>query len=741
MKQVSQNYKSGRIRLEDVHPPLLKPGGVLVRTAYSVISAGTEGMKVREGKLSYLGKARARPDQVKKVMQSVQQQGLTATYEKVMNKLDSLTPLGYSLSGVVVDTRGDSVDLVAGQRVACAGAGYANHAEINFVPKNLVVPVPEGVAMEHAAFTTVGAIAMQGFRQADMQLGETACVLGLGLLGQLLVQILRAAGMQVIGLDLVEERCESAVRCGAQAATTPADPGLPTLVKRLTGGIGVDCTFLAAGGSTNAPVELAAQLARDRGRIVDIGKTRLDLPWNDYYEKELDVRFSRSYGPGRYDPDYEEKGIDYPVGYVRWTERRNMSSFLQLVADGRVNIDPIIAAVYPLSEAERVYEAIAAGQAPGLGILFKHSDAHVPATRLPNYGASVTAFQRDGSDSPAVRPARAEKNRVGLGVIGAGNYASSMLLPHLEKNSDVDFTAVATATSLSAANAARRFGFGRTSTDYQDVMSADDVDAALIATRHGEHAQMVADALIAGKSVYVEKPLAIDLTGLELVRSTVIESHNDRLMVGFNRRFSAPIRRMKEALRDTAPLSLIYRVHAGQIEHGSWYLEVASHGSRFIGEAGHFFDVFAFLTGCRPKSVTAKSLRPQSATADFLDNIMAVVEYEDGSLAQLSYLTQGDAAVPKEYLEVFGGGRTLQLSNFEHLTLYESNARSTIKYRGRDKGQEQEMSRFVASVKSGSAMPISMQSLLDTTLLTLAAADSLRSGQTVYLADYWELGS
>src|SRR5690606_10264447 len=354
MRQISQNYKTGRIALEEVPFPALKPGGLLVRMHYSVISAGTEGMKVREGKMPYLGKARARPDKVKQVLDTVRQQGLVATYQKVMNKLDSLTPLGYAGSGEIVALGFDTDGFQIGERVACAGVGYCNHAEFNFVPRNLAVRVPDGVSMKHAAFATIGAIAMQGFRQAQMQLGEVACVIGLGLVGQLLVSILRAGGIRVIGIDVVPARCELAMRAGAQRAMLPHDPSVHSTVAHLTDGFGADRIFITAGGESNGPVELASLLARDRACVIDIGKTRLDLPWNDYYMKELDVRFSRSYGPGRYDPYYEEGGIDYPIGYVRWTERRNMAAFLDLLAEKRIELDPIISSVRPFEDAEQV---------------------------------------------------------------------------------------------------------------------------------------------------------------------------------------------------------------------------------------------------------------------------------------------------------------------------------------------------------------------------------------------------
>jgi predicted dehydrogenase/threonine dehydrogenase-like Zn-dependent dehydrogenase len=724
MKQVSLNYKTGTIGLEDVNAPVLQPGGVLVQSRYSVISAGTEGKKVKEGKMSYLGKARARPDQLGKVLDTLRQQGPLATYRKVMNRLDSLTPLGYSLSGVVTTVGSSAQEFTVGQRVACAGGRYANHAEVNFVPKNLVVPVPDNVSMKHAAFATLGAIVLHGFRQAEMQLGETACVIGLGLLGQILVQVLCAAGVHVVGVDLLESRCKLATELGATVATTPGDTALRPTIMRSTAGIGVDVIFITAGGSSNEPVELAAEIARDRARVVDIGRTRLDLPWMEYYEKELDVRFSRSYGPGRYDPNYEELGIDYPIGYVRWTERRNMAAFLDLVAASRVLLDPIISAVYPFAEAERVYQQMAEEQGNDLGLVFQYPE-HVEATRrLPDLGVST-------------RPRSATGGKVRLGVIGAGNYASSVLLPHLARHKDVYLAEVATATGLSGANAAEKFAFGRVTTDYQALLEALDIDAVIIATRHASHASMTAEALRAGKAVFVEKPLAIDMGGVRLVQRAIEESGNERLLVGFNRRFSPLVEKLGAYLKSVkSPLVLHYRVHAGQMAPGSWYLD-PSQGSRFVGEAGHFLDVFSFLTQARPVSVMATTLRPEQATQDDLENVTVIVNYKDGSVGNLLYLTQGGVKVPKEYLEVFGGGRTAQLNNFRWLTLFEDRARHKVKVRALNKGHKQELHAFVSAVKSGREMPIPLDSLLHTTLTTLAVTESLRTGQPVELADYW----
>lgn len=715
MKQVTQNYKSGEIRLEDVDWPALKPGGVLVRTHFSVISTGTEGMKVREGKLSYLGKARARPDHVKKVWHTLRQQGLVATYNKVMSKLDSLSPLGYSLAGEVLAVGAEAAEFHVGQRVACAGAGYANHAEINFVPKNLVVAVPDNVALKHAAFATVGAIALHAFRQAGMQLGETACVVGLGLLGQLLTQILRAAGIHVLGTDLIEERCRMAEKLGARAAMTIQDPRLDALVSRATRGMGADCVFITAGGSSNAATEFAARIARDRARIVDVGKTRLDLPWNDYYLKELDVRFSRSYGPGRYDPSYEEAGIDYPIGYVRWTEKRNLAAFLELAAANLVQIEPLVSQVRTFGEAEAVYRELGEGAGERLGIVFQYENTAEPLRREP---------PRLGVRSA---PARVP-GKVRVGVIGAGNYASSMLLPWLGRNPDVELAAVATLTGLSGQNAKRHFGFKYATTQYREVLQDPGIDAVVIATRHSSHAHLVVEALRSGKATYVEKPLALSLEEVEAVMRAVEDSGNDRLMVGFNRRFAPMLLALAKPFRNTGgPLVAHYRVHAGQLESTSWYLNGAE-GSRFVGEAGHFIDVLSYLVNARPVSVMARRLGCAEATADDLDNVAVLLRYADGSVGNLLYLTQGGAKLPKEFIEIHGAGMTGQVRNFESLLVFEQERQKKLEMR-LDKGQQSELESFVRAVKDASAIPIALESLLDTTLATLLIPEAARTGR------------
>ncbi|HWC44465.1 MAG TPA: bi-domain-containing oxidoreductase [Actinomycetota bacterium] len=713
MKQIAQNYRSGELALLEVPVPAGGPGGVLVRTRFSLISTGTELMKLNESKLSLLGKARARPDQVRKVVQSVSQQGVRATYRKVSDRLDAYTPLGYSLSGEVVEVGAGVEGLAVGQRVACAGNRYALHAEYNWVPRNLCVPVPEGVADEHAAFTTVGAIAMQGYRQSEARLGETACVIGLGLVGQLLVQLLRAAGVQVVGLDPSPERCRLAERSGASAcrAPDPASRG-PVLaaLAALSDGAGADHVFLTAGGDTNQPVELAAALARDRARVIDIGKCRLDLPWTEYYAKELEVRFSRSYGPGRYDPTYEEGGVDYPIGHVRWTERRNLACFLDLVAEGRLELDPLVSAVLPFEDAVGTYERIQRGEQDGVGVLFR-------------YPVDGPAQRRLAATPPVVRPTRQPTARptVRLGVIGAGSYATSMLLPHLRDRDDVRLVEVATATGLSAANAQRKFGFERCSTDHRGLLADEGVDAVLIATRHHAHAAMVCEALRAGKAVFVEKPLAVDPDQLEAILAAVEETGNDRLTVGFNRRFAPLLVALKGAFGPrSGPVQVRYDVNAGRLEAGSWYAR-PEEGPRLVGEGCHFVDTVSWWLDQDPVAVfAAAAAEPDDTTTTLL--------YPDGSVATIVYQTGGDPRAPKELVLVSGGGQLARLHNFQRTELWRGGRRHVRRSRGGvDKGQRQELAAFVRAVAEAGPMPVPLDSLVATTRATFAARRSLAS--------------
>ncbi|NGO74893.1 Gfo/Idh/MocA family oxidoreductase [Streptomyces sp. YC504] len=720
MKQVVQNYKSGELALLDVPAPGCKPGGVLVRTAYSLISTGTELMKVSEAGMSMVGKARSRPDQVAKVLQSVATNGVPATYRKVMGKLDSYTPLGYSLCGVVEQVGAGIDDVAVGDVVACAGNEHALHAEVNWVPKNLYAKVPDQLAPQHAAFGTVGSIALQGVRRGEPQLGEVALVIGLGLIGQLVVQLLTASGVRVVGADPDPVRCALAEQLGAVACGDPGSAAVESAVAELTEGHGVDQVYLAAGGASNQPVELAARLSRDRGRVVDIGKCSLDLPWNAYYEKELDVRFSRSYGPGRYDPEYELEGRDYPIGYVRWTERRNLACFLDLVARGRVDVEPLVSHIADFDEAVETYQNLKDGGLKAVAVLFRYPgqkrEAETPAVTVP----AVTARPR---------PARAVRTPVRLAFVGAGNYATSMLLPHLAGREGVELATVVTTTALSGANAQKKFGFAQASTDLDAVLGDKSVDAVFVVTRHSSHAELTRQALLAGKSVFVEKPLALTEDDLSGVLAAVDESGNDRLQVGFNRRFAPLLQEAKKQFGvRTGPANLRYLINAGRLDHGSWYLRQSTEGTRFAGEGGHFIDTASWLLGADPVSVYAVGTSGN-------EDLQVVLRYPDGSTATLSYVTTGASGYPKETLDLVADGKVLRLDDFVRASVHSRKRWVSSRLpKARDKGQNAQLAAFIRAVRTGGPMPVPLESLVATTAATLAVQTAVAAGAPVTLA-------
>ena len=730
MKQIVQNYKSGELTVLDVPVPACKPGGVLVASRFSLISTGTEMMKVNEARQSLVGKARSRPDQVRKVVDSVTQLGPAAAYQKVMNRLDSYTPLGYSLCGVVTEVGEGADEFTVGDLVACAGNEHALHAEVNWVPVNLCVPVPAGVDPRHACFATVGAIALHGVRRGDVALGETACVIGLGLVGQLVVQLLVAAGVRVVGADPAPARCALAESAGALACVPPTPDGIDRLERVLaaaTGGLGADHVFLAAGGTSNDPVHAAARLARDRARIVDIGKCRLDLPWNEYYDKELDVRFSRSYGPGRYDDRYELEGIDYPAGYVRWTERRNLACFVDLLGQDQLGVDRLVSAVFPLGEAAHVYDRLKSGDLEGVGFLFEYPEqpTPVPAAAEP---AGPPHRHPVGTRSGARRPSPSPGRDLRLGFLGAGNYASSMLLPHLNGDAGVQLAHVVTTTSLSAANAQRRFGFAQASTDAASLLDDDSIDAVFVVTRHHSHAELTARALDRGKAVFVEKPLALTPEELDRVVEVVDATGNDRLMVGFNRRFAPMLVELRSRFGTTAGPGLArYLVNAGRLDAKSWYARTETEGSRFDGEGGHFIDTLSWWLGALPVEV-------QAVGTPGGQDLLVTIGFDDGSVATLAYATGGHPRFPKETFEASAGGRSARLDNFRRAAVWRGRRRRVQRAIGAvDKGQRHELQAFLAAVRTGGPMPIPLASLIATTRATHAVTLSQATGRAVKL--------
>ena len=718
MKQIAQNYKSGELTVLDVPAPMCRPGGVLVQSLFSLISTGTEMMKLTEAKLSMVGKARARPDQVRKVLDTVAQQGTVATYKKVMNRLDSYTPLGYSLCGMVVEVGHGAEEFRVGQMVAAAGNEYALHAEYNWVPANLCAAVPRGVLPEHAAFSTVGAIAMHGVRRAEVQLGDTACVIGLGLVGQLVVRLLIASGVRVTGLDVLEDRCRQAEKAGAALCAAPTDEGIGAIQQALaeiSGGRGADHLFLAAGGSSNGPVEAAARLARDRAHVVDIGKTRLDLPWNAYYDKELDVRFSRSYGPGRYDDRYELDGIDYPAGYVRWTERRNLECFLDLIARKEIEVETLISGVFPMDQASTVYADLASGSMGAVGVLLEYP---APTAEIKPRETSRVLSSTSASAAPGVTG-----GKLAIGFIGAGNYASSMLLPSLARLDNAYLSHVATSRSLSAVNAQRRFGFTTASTNADAVLEDSSLNAIFIVTRHHTHADLVCRALETGKAVFVEKPLALTGSELERIIDVITKTGNDRLMVGFNRRFAPLLEQMRSRFGQARCSSARYLINAGPLAADSWYRNEELEGSRFAGEGGHFIDALSWWVGSLPAEIYALG-GPEKG------DVQATIRFQNGSSSTISYVTEGNARFPKETLDAAAGGRSARLDNFKKATVWVGRRQDSFRSRGgQDKGQQAELTQFVEACLTGGPMPISVESLVATTRATIAVGESLLSGR------------
>ncbi|MET7656802.1 Gfo/Idh/MocA family oxidoreductase, partial [Streptomyces sp. NPDC005486] len=523
-------------------------------------------------------------------------------------------------------------------------------------------------------------------------------------------------------------RCELAERLGAAACGDPASVAVEAAVAELTGGHGVDQVYLAAGGGSNQPVELAARMSRDRGRVVDIGKCRLDLPWNAYYEKELDVRFSRSYGPGRYDPEYELEGRDYPIGHVRWTERRNLACFLDLLARGRVDVEPLVSHIADFDDAVETYQRLKDGDLKAVAVLFRYPEQKEEAGEAEAPAVAVPAVRRGGAVST---PARSAEAPVRLAFVGAGNYATSMLLPHLAQRDGVELSTVVTTTALSAANAQRKFGFAEATTDLDAVLGDKSIDAVFVVTRHSSHAELTRRALLAGKAVFVEKPLALTEDELAGVLAAVEESGNDRLQVGFNRRFAPLLQEARKRLgARTGPASLRYLVNAGRLQHGSWYLQQGTEGSRFAGEGGHFIDTASWLLEADPVSVYAVATSGN-------EDLQVVLHYPDGSTATISYVTTGAPGFPKETLDLVADGKVLRLDDFVRAAVYGGSRKRWVSSRlpkARDKGQNAELAAFIKAVRTGGPMPVPLESLVATTAATLAVQAGLVGGVPVTLA-------
>ena len=723
MKQMVQ-YQDGRLELQEVPMPVAPPGGVLVRTAHSVISIGTERMKIEQARMNLLQKARARPDQVRKVLDTARNLGWRSALEKVRNRLETPTPLGYSAAGTVVAVDPGNTRFRVGARVACAGAECAFHAEYLAVPDLLAAPVPTNVQDWQAAYTTICAIAFHAVHQAEPRLGDRILVIGQGLVGLLVTNLLTLAGARVMATDVLAIRGPLSQSMGAEKVLIVPAQDLPAEVRLWTEGYGVDAALVCTASQTSSPVEQAAGALRDRGRLVAVGINRMDLPWHIFYEKELDVRFSRSYGPGRYDSTYEWGGTDYPIGYVRWTEQRNFDACLRLMEEGRLNLDALTTRRVPFTEALTAYHDLLRGGSTDIGVVLEYPRPSSEAIR-PAVDPPVTL----GTWRPVSQSLRLTCPVAGLDVIGAGTFARTMLLPHLKGR--LPFGTVVNRTALSASHMRAKFGFREGRTDAATIFAQDGPRAILIATRHHLHAALVRDALAANRHVFVEKPLCLSRHELEEIDEALAKSQGS-VQVGFNRRFAPASVELKRRLAATpGPKTATYRVLAGPLDPTHWYANYTESGGRVIGEACHFLDYFCFLFESKPVRVTAQVTSRPAGRVPFPDSVVAQVEFADGSCGQLIYTAEGDGGYPKETLGVIGCGVVAEVTNFRQLILYSGRRRRRFSYGS--KGHAEQMSAWAAFLLGEADHPLPHEEARTTMLLTFAVLDSIRQGRSVDL--------
>jgi polar amino acid transport system substrate-binding protein len=684
-----------------------------VRTQYSAISAGTERATLELSSKSLLAKAKARPDLVKQVIEYARQNGVKAAYEKVHAKLDTLTTLGYSCAGEVISVADGVHEFRAGDRVACGGGTYANHAEINFVPRNLAVRIPSQVSSVAASLTTIGAIAMQGVRQAEVGIGETVAVIGAGLVGVLTIQILRAAGCRVVAIDLSPQRVNRAAEFGAHLAVATNDPTMASSIKEFSR-YGVDAAILTAATDSAEPAEMAAKILRDRGRIIVVGAVGMGVSRSNMYMKELSLTLSRSYGPGRYDPQYEEGGIDYPIGYVRWTERRNMEAFLDLLATEQIDVTPLLEHRYGIEEGAKAFADL-------------KNDLY---TAILEYNDASAASQRTVSAVVAARPRIGDEVRVGC--IGAGSFASGVIFPTLQSIKGVRLQSVATISGAGAASAQRAFKF-QTAEQPSELLNDPDVDVVFVLTRHDTHATLTAQTLQVGRPVFVEKPLAVDRKQMaQLQEAYAVQLQAGRapfVMVGFNRRFAPFTEKIRQFFASRRePMMIHVRVNAGFIPHDHW---IHAQGGRIAGEFCHFVDWARSVVGSPIQSVSATGLPNSTQFAS--DNVAVTLKFADGSVANLLYLANGDRSIPKEFFEVFCQGAIARLHDFCTLELAFNGKVQKFKS-AQDKGHRQELQLTIEAVRDGKPSPISFEELVEVTEATFLVQQALATGKVIRLA-------
>ncbi len=719
MKQIVQSARSGELVLKDVPDARVRRGHILVRTRSSLISAGTERMVVNFAKKNLLLKAKERPDLVRKVLDKTRRDGIGSTVRAVLARLDEPLPLGYSACGDVVAV-GDGVEgkFHVGQRVAISGAGLANHAELNAIPINLAAPVPDDVSDEEACFGTLGTIALHGVRNAQLQFGDCAAVIGAGLVGQIAAQLLELSGVRVVILDYNQDRLALATSLGAELACNLAngDPSEPVL--EFTEGRGCDGVLIAAATDSSEPFNLAANLARDRAIVSLVGITGTEIPYREFMQKELSVVVSRSYGPGRYDSDYENRGMKYPVGWVPWTETRNLEEVVRRMSPSRahrLNMGDLITHHYDFSEIEEAYGLVTKNTEPHLGVVLKYGDT------------SSDPVERLGG----IRSNASSTGQCVLGVIGAGSFARTVLLPKLKQMSDCRLHTIATQRGISSEHAQNTFGFEFSTSDEETIFGEDEINAVLIATPHSSHARLTAAALVAGKCVFVEKPLALDRDQLNSVIAAR-RSSSGFFQIGFNRRFAPMAVQMRAKLTELpAPYVLMLRINAGQLPQESWQNAAEEGNGRILGEMCHFVDLARYLVGSPIVSVHAEAAR---VTRDACDDVVATLKFADGSVASITYTAKGDTSFSKELFEAYAGGTVITIDNFRSISVTtDGRQRKQVARIDQDKGHKQQLLAFTSAVATGLEAPVNEQELVETSLATIAINESLQTGLTVEL--------
>ncbi len=709
MKQLTQELKSGKMEIMEVPFPALNKGNVLVRNHYSVISAGTEGKTVTDARKGYLAKAQSRQKEVKQVIDMVKTNGLMPTYKLVMNKLEAPSALGYSTAGEVIAVADDVTEFKVGDRVACGGVS-ASHADVVSVPKNLCVKVPENVDLKYAAFTTIASIAVQGIRQADLRMGENCLIIGMGLIGQMTSKILSASGIRPIGVDVSDAQVEQSKAVGIQDVYNRNTPGIEDLIMKFSNGNGVDSVIITAGTSSLDPVELAGAVARKKAKVVIVGAVPTGFNRANYYKKELDLRMSMSYGPGRQDPTYEDKGIDYPIGYVRWTENRNMQSYLELIAAGKLDISGLISHTFKLEEAPEAYNMILSRSEAFNGVVIQYEEG-VPSSRLELASKSF----------PASEP--------NVGMIGAGNFAQGTLLPNMKDH--CNFVGVATGRGNMSKYVGEKYKFNYCAESASEVFEDKNVNTIVITTRHDSHAEYVIKGIEAGKHVFVEKPLAMNEEELESIREAYNNTAKEnpvQVMVGFNRRFAPPVQEVKKLFVDEQPKSIMMRVNAGVVPPDHWVNDPKVGGGRIIGEGCHFIDLAMYLAGNKITAVSASAMQD----ANGLNNTVVVnLEFANGSVASVSYFSNGSKSVAKEYIEVFCGQTVAIIDDFRSLTI--SGGKNAVKKFKQDKGHAEELKQFFGAIKTGKPQPISFEDCYVSSLATLKVLESIRENRKILL--------